>query len=89
LEIARSLEGLAELDASVDPLRALRLAGAAGAVRKTIGGEPYAAELQRLNAWQRPIYEALGEKKCAEARAIGRGMSLDEAIADALGSSSA
>ena len=88
LEIARSLEGLAELDASVDPQRALRLAGAAGAVRKTIGGEPYAAELQRLSTWQRPIYEALGEKKCAEARAIGRGMSLDEAIADALGNKS-
>ncbi|HLZ31996.1 MAG TPA: tetratricopeptide repeat protein [Chloroflexota bacterium] len=80
LEIARSLEGLAELYAEVDPERALRLAGAAGVMRKTIGAEPYAEELRRLNAWQQPVYVALGEKRCAEARAAGRGMSLDQAI---------
>ena len=54
LEIARSLEGLAELYAAAGPERALRLAGAAGAMRKTIGAEPYAEELRRLNAWQQP-----------------------------------
>ena len=82
LEIARSLEGLAELYAAIEPERALRLAGAAGAMRKTIGAEPYAEELRRLNAWQQPVYLALGEKRCAEARAAGRGMSLDQAIAE-------
>jgi predicted ATPase/class 3 adenylate cyclase len=89
LEIARSLEGLAELYAAVEPERALRLAGAAGSIRKTIGAEPYAEELRRLNAWQQPMYLALGEKRCAEARAAGRGLSLDQAIGEVLADASA
>lgn len=88
LEIARSLEGLAELYAAAEPERALRLAGAAGAMRKTIGAEPYAEELRRLNAWQQPVYVALGEKRCAEARAAGRGMTLDQAISEVVASAS-
>jgi predicted ATPase len=80
LEIARSLEGLAELEATVDPKRALRLVGAAGALRKAIGAEAYADELRRQEAWLQPLYGALGEKVCAEARAEGRAMSVDEAI---------
>jgi tetratricopeptide (TPR) repeat protein len=88
LEIARSLEGLAELYAAVEPERALRLAGAAGAMRKTIGAEPYAEELRRLNAWQQPVYVALGEKRCAEAGAAGRGMSLDQAIGEVVAGAS-
>jgi len=89
LEIARGLEGLAELYAAVEPERALRLAGAAGSVRKTIGAEPYAEELRRLNAWQQPVYVALGEKRCAEARAAGRGLSLDQAIGEVVAAASA
>jgi predicted ATPase/class 3 adenylate cyclase len=82
LEIARNLEGLAELDAPLDPERALRLAGAAGSIRKTTGAEPLAEEQRRLNGWQQPVYAALGERRCGQARAVGRAMSLDQAIAE-------
>jgi predicted ATPase/class 3 adenylate cyclase len=87
LEIARSLEGLAELDAPVDPERALRLAGAAGALRKAIGSTQYAEEETRLNAWLQVCYKTRGEKACAEARAVGRAMGVDQAIDYALGPS--
>ena len=83
LEIVRSLEGLAELEAASSPLGALRLVGAAGALRKTIGAEQYAEEVRRQSAWLQPVYEKLGEKACAEARAAGRAMSIDQAIEDA------
>jgi predicted ATPase/class 3 adenylate cyclase len=52
LEIARSLEGLAELYAPVEMERALRLAGAAGSVRKTIGAEPGSLAAWR-SSWAR------------------------------------
>src|SRR5207302_7058497 len=74
LEVARCLEGVAELDASLNPERALRCVGAAGAIRKTIGATRYPQELRQLNAWLRPIYRDLGEKTCAEARLAGRAM---------------
>jgi predicted ATPase/class 3 adenylate cyclase len=84
LEIARSLEGMAELDAATDFKRALRLMGAAGALRKLIGAEPHAEELRRQNAWLQPIYTARGERVCAEARASGRALSVEQAIEAAL-----
>ena len=65
LEIARSLEGVAELDAPLTPERALRLIGAAGALRKAIGAELYADELHRQNAWLQRVYQARGERACA------------------------
>jgi predicted ATPase/class 3 adenylate cyclase len=84
LEIARSLEGMAELDATTDFERALRLIGAAGALRKLIGAEPHEDEVRRQDAWLRPIYAAHGEKVCDEARAAGRTLSVEPAIALAL-----
>ena len=84
LELARSLEGLAELDATNEPERALRMVGAAGNLRKTIGAAPYPEEQRRIDSWLQPLYPRLGEKACAEARAVGRGMSLDQTIAEAL-----
>jgi predicted ATPase/class 3 adenylate cyclase len=84
LEIARGLEGMAELDAETDFERALRLVGAAGALRKLIGAEPHAQELRRQNAWLQPIYAARGERACAEARAAGRALSAEQAIEVAL-----
>jgi hypothetical protein len=62
----------------------MRLAGAAGALRKSIGAEQYAEEFRRQQAWQQPLYEERGEKICAEARAVGRRMSLESAIDEAL-----
>jgi hypothetical protein len=84
LEIARSLEGMAELNAATDFKRALRLMGAAGGLRKLIGAEPHAEETRRQNAWLQPIYAARGEKVCAEARASGRALSVEQAIEVAL-----
>ena len=84
LEIARSLEGMAELDAATDFVRALQLMGAAGALRKMIGAEPHEEELRRQNAWLQPIYATRGEKACAEARATGRSLSVEHAIELAL-----
>ena len=84
LEIARGLEGMAELDAPDDFERALRLMGAAGALRKVIGAEPHTEEQRRQNAWLQPIYAARGEKVCAEARASGRALSVEQAIEAAL-----
>jgi hypothetical protein len=84
LEIARGLEGMAELEASVDAVRALRLVGAAGAIRKSIAAEPLPDELRRLNGWLQPLYVARGERACAEPRAIGRALPLNEAIDEAL-----
>jgi hypothetical protein len=86
LEIARSLEGVAELDATADPARSLRLVGAAGALRKAIGAEPYSDEQRRQDAWLQPLYAALGEKACGKARATGRAMSVDQAIEEAVAS---
>jgi predicted ATPase/class 3 adenylate cyclase len=80
LEIARSLEGMAELDAAMDFRRALQLVGAAGALRKLIGAETPAEELRRQNVWLQPIYAARGERACAEARAAGRALSVEQAI---------
>jgi hypothetical protein len=84
LEVARGLEGVAELQSQVNPERALRLVGAAGALRKAIGAEQYGDELRRQDAWLVPIYAARGERACAEARATGRMLSVDDAIALAL-----
>ncbi len=84
LEIARSLEGMAELDAATNFVGALQLVGAAGALRKLIGAEPHAEEQRRQNAWLQPIYAAHGEKVCAEARAAGRALSTEQAIELAL-----
>jgi tetratricopeptide (TPR) repeat protein len=89
LEIARGLEGLADLDSRIDPDRALRLAGAAGALRKTMGAEPYPEERRRLEGWLNVVYAARGEKVCAEARAAGRAIPLPQVIAYALERSAA
>src|SRR5262249_11688296 len=84
LEIARGLEGVAEMDAATDPERALRLVGAAGAIRKSIGSEPSREELRRQTDWLQTIYAERGERACAQARAAGRALSLDQAIEEAV-----
>jgi predicted ATPase/class 3 adenylate cyclase len=84
LEIARNLEGVAELDAQDDPERALHLVGAAGSLRALIGAEPNAEESRRLAAWLETACAALGEPACAEARATGQAQSVDQAIAEAV-----
>jgi predicted ATPase/class 3 adenylate cyclase len=84
LEIARGLEGMAELDADAAPERALRLVGAAGSLRRSIGAEVSGEESRRLSEWLQTLYLTRGEKACAESRAAGRALSLDQAVAEAL-----
>jgi predicted ATPase/class 3 adenylate cyclase len=84
LELARSLEGVAELDALDNPERALRLVGAASALRKSIGAALYAEEVRRQDKWLQPVYATHGEKTGAEARAAGRALSVDQAIDEAV-----
>jgi predicted ATPase/class 3 adenylate cyclase len=84
LEIARGLEGMAELDAVTAPVRALRLVGAASSLRKAIGAELSGEESRRVAGWLQTLYVTRGEKACAEARAAGRALSLDQAVAEAL-----
>ena len=84
LELARSLEGVAELDALENPERALRLVGAATALRKSIGAALYAEEVRRQNQWLQPVYATHGEKTGAVARAAGRALSVDQAIDEAV-----
>src|SRR5207237_138931 len=84
LQLARSLEGVAELDALENPERALRLVGAASALRKSIGAALYSEELRRQNQWLQPVYATRGEKAGAEARAAGRALSVDQAIDEAV-----
>jgi Tetratricopeptide repeat len=83
--IARSLAGLAWLAAMQGQAeRAVRLLGQVEALGEATG--------LVMTAQERPLYErvvtmaqsALGKKAFAEAWAEGRGMTLDEAVADAL-----
>jgi tetratricopeptide (TPR) repeat protein len=84
--IARSLEDLASIaEARGQPERAVRLCGAAEALSEAIGSP--------IPAPERPIYERtvaaahaqLDEATCAAAWAEGRALSLEQAIAEALG----
>ena len=85
--VAWALEGFAQLAArSGAPERALRLAGAAAALRAatgTEGGAPPDAAA-RFAARLAPARRALGEAAAAARFAEGRGLSLEQAVAEAL-----
>jgi predicted ATPase len=85
LLLARGLEGVAALVAKETPELAVRLAGAADALREALGARLLPAERARLGHWQAPARRALGEVPFAKAWALGRCQHLDLAVADALG----
>ena len=83
--IALSLEGFVGLAAAqAQPGRALQLAGAAAALRETIGVPLLPTEQARLERHLETAQRALSEEASAKALADGRTMTLEQAIAYAL-----
>lgn len=67
-----------------EPQRALRLVGAAAALRETIGQPLSPVEQAKLERMLEPARQRLGKAGQASAQAEGKAMSLEEAIAYAL-----
>jgi non-specific serine/threonine protein kinase len=78
-----ALEGLAELAAPAQPRRALRLAGAADALRAVTGRPLPPAERPAYECWVARARAAAGVGAAAAWEA-GRALPLEEAVADAL-----
>jgi non-specific serine/threonine protein kinase len=84
--IAEALEGLAGVAAArSQPQRALRLAGAAAALRGTIGTALPLAGQEALQRTLAPAHGRLDEPSRMLAWEAGQSMTLEQAIADALG----
>jgi predicted ATPase/DNA-binding XRE family transcriptional regulator len=82
---ALALERFAPLAAARrQPARALRLAGAAAALRELIRVPLTADSEAQLEARLAPARQAIGPEAAAAAEAAGRAMGLEQAIADAL-----
>jgi non-specific serine/threonine protein kinase len=86
LAIAYCLEGLAGALAGAQPERALRLAGATKGLREALGSEPFPADGDRLDRWQRVAEHRLGKRAAAAAIAEGRARPLEDVMSDALAS---
>ncbi len=84
LALARSMEEAAAIAAASQPAPAVCLAGAAEALRQTVGADPLPAERDRLARWQVAARVALGADGYAAALAAGRRYSLKQATAAAL-----
>jgi predicted ATPase/DNA-binding CsgD family transcriptional regulator len=85
LDVARSLEVLALAAAGLsEPVRALRLLGAAAAIRAAIGGPPPPVDRPGLDAARAAATAALPADVAAAAWSVGQWMTLDEAVSEAL-----
>jgi tetratricopeptide (TPR) repeat protein len=82
--IALVLEGLAVLEATAHPRRALRLAGAAATVRQLIGRPLPPAERPILDSGLAHARQALGAEASAAAWVEGQALSMEQAVAAAL-----
>ena len=82
--VAIALEGFAGLAAQNDPARALRLAGAAAAMRTTIGRPLPPAEQPIIRDWLEQARAALPAEDAALAWSAGSALTEAEAIAEAL-----
>jgi hypothetical protein len=83
-ELPRAVEGVARLAAATGrPARALRLAGAAAAMRAALGMTPHPVEQENLDRWLAPARQALSPAEQA-AWAAGRALTLEEAVEEAL-----
>jgi non-specific serine/threonine protein kinase len=81
---ALALEGLAGLEATVQPELALRLAGAASAVRAAIRRPRPPAEEALLAAWLAPARQAVSLEQAQRAWAQGEALSESQAVSVAL-----
>jgi hypothetical protein len=77
LAVASALEGQGE--------RSARLFGAQETLLAQAGGRPWAVVLRLADQLVAPTREAVGEERWAAAYAAGRTLSLEQAIAEALG----
>jgi tetratricopeptide (TPR) repeat protein len=88
--VAPQLEGFGEAAAAAgDVARALRLAGAAAALREANGTPPAAPEQVRLERWLAPVVAAAGADVRARMWAEGHGMTREAAVAYALADAAA
>ena len=76
--VLEAMGGLAALQGQ--PQRALRLVGAAAALRETTGSSLSPTEQDMLEKMLGPARQALGEAAAASAEAEGRAMSLEQAV---------
>ena len=83
-EIARSLDGLAGVAVETRPDRAVRLAGAASALREVVGILPQPEDRERLDRWLNAAKRRLGPEDYTAAWTAGVTMPLDHAVALAL-----
>ena len=81
---ALALEGVAGLEATAQPEYALRLAGAASAVRKVIGRPLPPAEQPLLAAWLAPARQAVSPENAKRAWVEGEALSEAQAVEAAL-----
>jgi hypothetical protein len=87
-QIAASLAALAGLAAMQgQPVRALRLAGAAAALRERVGWQPWPAGQASLTGRLAVAHAALSVEGQAAARADGQALTVEQAIVEALGRS--
>lgn len=84
LATAHCIEGFAGALAATQPGRAIRLAEAARSLREMVGSSPFPADRQRLERWLEVAARGLGESASSVARADGRAMTVDQAVAYAL-----
>jgi hypothetical protein len=84
---ALALEGVAGLEATVQPEHALRLAGAASAVREAIHRPLPPAEQPLLAGWLAPARQAVPPDNARRAWAEGEALSESEAVEFALAAS--
>jgi predicted ATPase/DNA-binding CsgD family transcriptional regulator len=85
--LAYSLEGLAGVAAAIgQPERAIRLAGAAAALRTATDAVPAPQLRAKYESWLEPARRALGDDAQAAAWAEGQALALDEAVAYGLSS---
>jgi tetratricopeptide (TPR) repeat protein len=83
--VSTSLEGLASIAAAQGRAeRALRLVAAANGIRAAAGALRSAAASENLERRLASAREALGAMAAREAQAVGRAMSLEDAVVDAL-----
>jgi predicted ATPase/DNA-binding XRE family transcriptional regulator len=80
---ALAMEGVAGLEAKLHPERALRLAGAASTMRRSIGRALPPAERPLLAAWLAPARHAVSPEIAQRAWAEGEALSEDQAVAAA------
>lgn len=79
--IARSLEGMAALAAArAEPERAVRLAGAADALRQTIGAPLHPQDRVWRDRWLEPVRSVVEEETVRRAWTSGEALSMEQAL---------